>query len=95
MVELFKETNWNVWYDVLARGNPPLALQFLLINLLFFIIFAFRRLRGKRSSHNNWSYLIHGVLILINAGILYQGELMPFYQRNILMFYYKLHAVVT
>jgi hypothetical protein len=95
MVELFKHTNWSVAYDVLMRGNPPLALQFLLINSLFFIIFAFRRLRGKRSSHNNLAYAVHGFLLLANAGIMYQGEIAPYYERNILMFWHKLHAVIT
>jgi hypothetical protein len=95
MVELFKHTNWSVWYDVLAKGNPPLALQFLLINSLFFIIFAFRRLRGKRSHHNNVVYFVHGVLLLANAGVIFQGDLAPYYQRNILEFWHKLHAVIT
>jgi hypothetical protein len=94
MLEMFNQARWSDFYDVLSNGNPPLALQFLLINTLFFLIFAVRRARGKVSKNNNASYLVHGVLILVNAGIMFQGDLAPFYQRNILTFWNKLQHVI-
>ena len=94
MIEMFKNARWTDFYDVLSKGNPPLALQFLLINALFFVIFALRRARGKKSKNNNASYLVHGFLLLVNAGIMFQGDLLPYYQRNIMVFWAKLHSVI-
>jgi hypothetical protein len=94
MLEMFKNARWHDFYDVLSRGNPPLALQFLIINTVFFVIFAARRARGKRSKNNNTSYAIHGFLLLVNAGIMFQGDLLPYYQRNISIFWTKLQNVI-
>jgi hypothetical protein len=94
MFEMFNRAHWSDFYDVLSKGNPPLALQFLFINTLFFVIFAVRRARGKTSKNNNASYLVHGLLLLVNAGIMFQGDLAPFYQRNILTFWNKLQQVI-
>jgi hypothetical protein len=94
MIEMFKSARWNDFYDVLSKGNPPLALQFLLINTLFFVIFAIRRARGKGSKNTNASYMVHGLLLLVNAGIMFQGDMGPFYQRNILTFWNKLQHVI-
>lgn len=94
MLEMFKNARWHDFYDVLSRGNPPLALQFLCINTLFFVIFAVRRARGNGSKNTNASYIVHGFLLLVNAGIMFQGDLLPFYERNILSFWYKLNQVI-
>lgn len=94
MIENFINAPWGQWIVLLSKGNPPLALQFLLINGVFFLIFAFRRLRGIRTRHANTAYVIHGILIMVNTAILYQDQLYPYYRYNILGFIHKVQAVI-
>ncbi len=94
MLELLKQAHWSDITTVLAQGNPPLALQLLVVNCIFFFMFAFRRLRGKKTRQNNAAYLINGILILVNAAVLTQAQLLPFYQYNIMVFWHKLQQVL-
>jgi hypothetical protein len=94
MWELFKQARWEDWYYVFSDGTPPLALQLLTINAVFFLVFAFRRIRGHRSNRANMAYLTHGMLVAINAAILFQGDLMPFYHQYFMVFVHKLQNVV-
>jgi hypothetical protein len=94
MLENFKNAPWSQWVYVLSSGDPPLALQFVVINSIFFIIFAIRRMRGKRSNQANTAYAVHGILILVNTAILYQSELLPYYQYHFWDFWRQLKQVI-
>jgi hypothetical membrane protein len=94
MFDYFRIAPWGDWYLIMSKGNPPLALQFLIINCAFFVIFAIRRIRGEKTKHNNISYLVHGLMFLANVGILYQSDLLPMYQTRIMMFWHKLQYVI-
>ncbi len=94
MIELFKQAHWSDIVIVLSQGEPPVALQLLFANLIFFLIYAFRRLRGKKTRPNNASYLVHGTLVLVNAAVLLQTEFAPFYQHSIVNFWHKFQNVI-
>jgi hypothetical protein len=94
MLDNIKNAPWHQWYQIMSSGHPPLALQFVVINSIFFLIFAIRRMRGKRSNHGNAAYAVHGVLILVNTAILYQSELLPYYQYQLLSFWHKFQQVI-
>ena len=94
MIELFKDTPWNDWFLIMSKGNPPLAFQFLFINFVFFAIYAYRRIRGKKTRHNNLSYLAHGLMFLANVAILYESELLPIYQTNFVAFWRHVQQII-
>jgi hypothetical protein len=94
MLENIMNAPWRQWYEIMSSGNPPLALQFVVINSIFFVIFAVRRMRGKRSSQGNAAYAVHGILILVNTAILYQSELLPYYQYQVMNFWRQFQQVI-
>lgn len=94
MLESFKQAHWSDIYYVLVSGNPPLALQLLFVNLIFFLIYAHRRLKGKKTRQNNASYFVHGIIIIANASVLFQGELVTYYVRNLLLMWHKFQQIV-
>jgi hypothetical protein len=94
MLDQVRYAPWGDWYIIMSKGNPPLALQFLFINFMFFLIFAVRRIRGKKTRHNNLSYVAHGVMFLANVLILYQADILPMYQTRLMMFWHKLQYVI-
>jgi hypothetical protein len=94
MLDNFRNAPWGEWVQVLSTGNPPLALQFAVLNTIFFVIFAIRRLRGKRTSHDNASYAVHALLIFVNVGILYQKELLPYYTYQFVQFWQHFKQII-
>jgi hypothetical protein len=94
MLDNFINAPWSQWVLFFSEGHPPLALQFLIINAFFFLVFAIRRMRGKRSNHANTAYAVHGGLILVNLGLLYQAQLLPYYSYHAMNFVHKLQQVI-
>ena len=94
MLDQIKYAPWGDWIIVMSRGNPPLALQFLFINLVFFLIFAVRRLRGHKTNQNNFSFVAHGLMFMANVAILYQADLLPMYHTRIMMFWNHFQQVI-
>jgi hypothetical protein len=94
MIEYIKQAHWDDIYTVLMTGNPPLALQLLIVNLVFFLIFAFRRLRGKKTKQNNASYFVHGLIVFANAALLFEGSSMPYYFNSCLQLWHKFMQLV-
>jgi hypothetical protein len=94
MLDNVKNAPWGDLLIVMSKGNPPLAFQFLLINFLFFMIFAVRRLRGQKTRNNNLSYLAHGVMFMANMVILYETDLLPIYHQQVMLFWHKIQLVI-
>lgn len=94
MLESFKQAHWSDIYYVLMSGDPPLALQLLLINLLFFLIYARRRLKGTKTRQNDASYFVHGIIVLANATLLVQGNFISYYAHNALVIWHKFLQIV-
>jgi hypothetical protein len=94
MLEQIRNAPWRDLYVVLSKGNPPLAIQFLLINFLFFMVYAVRRLRGHKTRKNNLPYLAHGLMFVLNMVILYQTDVYPIYREQVMLFWHKIQLVI-
>jgi hypothetical protein len=93
-IELFQRTNWQIWYDFLSKGNPPLILQLLAINSVIFIFLIIRRSRGQSTLKRGVGATVQGLLILANIAILTQAQLMPIYSGYMTTFWHRLMNVI-
>jgi hypothetical protein len=75
--DLFYAARWDELYRFFAAGNPPLALQLLLINTVFLIFFMIRRWRGKMRMRSQTAYVIQGLLIAANATLMFAPQFGP------------------
>ncbi len=94
MIELFKRTHWEVWYETLTKGNPPLIMQLLAINSVIFIFLIIRRMRGRSAVKNGVGQMIQALLIGANLVILTQDQFMPFYHSHLVSFWHKFMNVI-
>lgn len=78
MFELATRARWDQLYDVLARGDPPMAVRILVLNTLFFILFAIRRSRGVHAMRRETAIRVQGLLIAANALVLFQDQILDF-----------------
>ena len=85
MIEMFESTHWYVVYNYLAGGHPPLILQLLVINTIFFVWFIIKRMRGQIVAKNRHaSFHVQELLIFSNALILMQDQYLPFLQHRVM-----------
>ena len=75
MFKLFENAPWHQVYDFLADGNPPLVVRILVLNTMFFILFAYRRARGIPAMREATAIKVQGFLIAANALILFEPEI--------------------
>jgi hypothetical protein len=75
MLDLFYQARWHELYAFFANGQPPLALQLLVVNTLFFVVFIMRRARGARSLRAQTATTVQGLLIFANTVVLFQDYL--------------------
>jgi len=69
--------DWTEAYAFLAQGLPPLAIQILAVNTIFFILWIVRRMRGAPALRRETSIALQTILILANLAILVQKDLPP------------------
>jgi len=81
MLDLFYQARWRELYAVLAEGNPPLAVQLLVVNTIFFVVFIMRRARGARSLRSETATTVQGLLIFANAVVVFQDYLWQYKDR--------------
>lgn len=78
MLDLFERTNWDSAYFFLTSGSPSLMIQLLAINTIFLILFILRRMTGVYNKKAHTSYVVQALLIIGNAAVLMQNDLMPY-----------------
>jgi hypothetical protein len=83
MLDLFYEVRWHEIYAFFAEGEPPLALQLLVVNTIFFMVFIQRRMRGARSLRSETAMVVQGLLLFANAAILFQDYFWHYKDRLI------------
>ena len=71
-MDLFWQSNWAYLYDFFAEGSPPLAIQILVLNTIFFMLWIVRRMRGARALRRQTSITVQAILIAANCIILFQ-----------------------
>ena len=75
--DLFYAAPWDELYRFFASGNPPLALQLLIINTAILAFFVVRRLRRRTAVHSQSAFVIQIFLIAVNATLMFAPQLMP------------------
>ena len=71
----FQQSDWDEVYAFLAQGSPPLAIQILIINTIFFMLWIVRRMRGVPALRRETSIAVQAILIIANLAILFQKDL--------------------
>jgi hypothetical protein len=82
MINLIEHARWDQLYNALAGGEPPMIARILILNTLFFILFAIRRSRGVHSMRRDTAIRVQGLLIAANGLILFQDQILS-YMRNL------------
>ena len=75
MIEFFQNAPWHHLSDFFANGNPPLILRILILNTVFFVVFAFRRARGIPAMRAKTAVWVQSLLITANALVLFEPEI--------------------
>jgi hypothetical protein len=75
--ELFYAAPWGELYRFFVAGNPPLALQLLIINTAILVFFVVRRLRRRTAVGSQSASVIQIFLIVANATLMFAPQLMP------------------
>ncbi len=75
LIELVQDAPWHHIYDFFANGNPPLAVRLLILNTIFFILFAYRRARGIPTMNPKSAMRVQTILIAANALLLFEPEI--------------------
>jgi hypothetical protein len=70
------EADWDELYVFFSQGSPPLAIQILIINTIFFMLWIVRRLRGAPALRRETSMVVQAMLIFANTLIVFQKELL-------------------
>jgi len=72
--KLFDAADWDGLYRVLAKGNPPLALQLLALNTIFVVLFIVRRATAKHRMRNQTAEIIQLFLLIANLAVVFQEQ---------------------
>ena len=75
MIEFFQNAPWHHLHDFLANGNPPLVVRLLILNTIFFALFAYRRARGLPVMNAKAALRVQSFLIAANALLLFEPEI--------------------
>ena len=78
MFDLFSTVQWTDVYSLLTSGQPPLILQLLAVNTVFFILTIIKAIRSGPSKKRRSNYHVHEILILANVVVLYQDYLLHY-----------------
>ena len=85
MYDLFMRAQWFELYNYFASGNPPLILQLLVLNTIFFVWLIIKRLRGQHVPKMRLtSFHMQELLIFANVLVLMQGQYLPFLQQRVM-----------
>jgi hypothetical protein len=81
MWELFFRARWGEFYAFFAQGEPPLAVQILALNTIFFMLWILRRMRNAPALRSNAANVVQGLLIGANALIIFQRDISYWIER--------------
>ena len=70
----FWSADWDGLYRILAKGNPPLALQLLAVNTLFLVFYIVRQATAKHRMRNQTVEVIQLFLLVANLGVVFQED---------------------
>jgi len=77
MFDLVQRVNWNEYFLIMTQGNPPLALQLLVVNGMLAAYWLVRRAR-KRKSPQGSAWLLQLLFVAGNLGVVTLGNRLSF-----------------
>jgi hypothetical protein len=75
MLDQIMNAPWWQLVDFFTKGNPPLIVEVMLLNTVFLIIVIIRRAKGIVTMHSDSMSLVQGLIILSNAMVLFQDQI--------------------
>lgn len=78
MFDLFFIARWGEIYTFFAQGNPPLIVQILALNTIFFALWIVRRMRDAPAIRSETANIVQALLIGANVLILFQKDIVRF-----------------
>ena len=78
MFDLFSSVQWTDVYSLLTSGQPPLILQLLAVNTVFFILTIIKAIRSGPVKKRRSNYHVQEILIVANVLVLYQDQILPY-----------------
>jgi hypothetical protein len=73
-MNLFWSADWDGLYRVLAKGNPPLALQLLAVNTIFLVFYIVRKATTKHRMRSQTVEIIQLFLLVANLAVVFQEQ---------------------
>jgi hypothetical protein len=74
-MELFLYARWGELYGFLSRGDPPLAVQILAFNTIFFMLWIARRMRNAPALRAQTANVVQALLVAVNVLIIFQHDI--------------------
>jgi hypothetical protein len=75
MFDQIMNAPWWQLADFLTKGNPPLVVELMLVNTIFLIVVIIRRAKGLPTMRTEAVIQIQGLVILANAMVLFQDQI--------------------
>ena len=75
MFDLFQRTPWEQLFGYFERGNPPIIVQILILNAIFFIWFASRRMRKATPLRKETAANVQSILLAVNMAAVFQDSI--------------------
>jgi hypothetical protein len=72
--EHFKNARWGELYAFFAAGNPPLALQLLILNTVFLMFLVIRKIKTKYHMRRSTSLAVQALLVMANVAVMFQQD---------------------
>ena len=75
MLDLFQRVNWNEYLLIMSQGNPPIALQLLMVNAALVAYWFYRRTRTrKRTAPPPSGWTLQVMFLAGNLGVVMLGS---------------------
>ena len=81
MFDLFQRTPWEQLFGYFARGNPPIIVQILIQNAIFFLWFASRRMRKAKPLRKETASNVQSILLAVNMAAVFQDSIRHVLQK--------------
>ena len=75
MFDWAERVNWGEYVNLLESGNPPLIVQFLILNTIFMIWWIVRRWQGKAALRRKTAIIMQSLLVGANLFILFRDRI--------------------
>ena len=75
MLHKFFNAPWWQLTDFLSKGHPPIIVQLLAINTIFFILLIVRRARGVPGMRRDSVIQVQALVVVANVLLLFQQEI--------------------